>query len=54
MALGATRGKVSWLILRQGFVVALAGIGMGLIGVTLMARVLRSLLYATSPGNPSH
>jgi ABC-type antimicrobial peptide transport system permease subunit len=52
VALGATHGDVSWLILRQGFIVTLAGILIGLLGVTLTARVLGTLLYATSPVDP--
>jgi putative ABC transport system permease protein len=52
VALGATRAGVLRLILRQGLLVTLAGIALGLIGVTLSAGVLRGLLYATSPSDP--
>jgi len=52
MALGADRRDVSRLILRQGFVLAAAGIGLGLILAYLVTRLLEALLFEVSPTDP--
>ncbi len=52
MALGADRGNVGRLVLGQGAKLALLGIGIGLLGAVATTRVLKSLLYGTSPGDP--
>jgi ABC-type antimicrobial peptide transport system permease subunit len=52
MALGATRENILKLVLRQGSVLALTGIGLGLIASILVTRVLSSLLFAVSPRDP--
>ncbi len=52
MALGADRRRVSSLVLGQGLRLAVAGCGLGLLGALATTRVLRSLLYGTSPGDP--
>lgn len=52
MALGADRGSVQWLILRQGLWLAAAGIGLGLVGAWAATRLLRSLLFGISPTDP--
>ena len=49
LALGATPAHVSWLIVRQILIVAVAGIGAGLILAGGFTRSLAALLYATSP-----
>src|SRR5436190_10811048 len=51
-ALGAGRGRLFGLILRQGLSLAAAGLAIGL-GIGLVtARFLGSFLYATGPGDP--
>jgi putative ABC transport system permease protein len=53
MALGATRGDILRWIVRQAMVLAAAGVAIGLAGHFALARVLRSLLYGTSPNDVS-
>ena len=45
MALGASRGNVVGLILREGIVLALAGLGLGLIGAYFVGQAMHSMLY---------
>ena len=45
MALGARREDILLLIVRQGFLLAAAGIATGLIAALLLARLMSSLLY---------
>ncbi len=52
IALGATRGEVIGLIVRQGFVVALAGIAVGVLLAAVAARLLQEQLIHTSPADP--
>jgi putative ABC transport system permease protein len=52
VALGASRRDVVWLILGQGLVVALAGIGLGLAGAAAVTRVVSSYLVGVSPTDP--
>ena len=52
MALGADRHQVRSLVLRQGLRLVFIGSGLGIIGALATTRVLRSLLYGTSPGDP--
>jgi putative ABC transport system permease protein len=49
MALGAQRRDVLKLILAQGMVLLLIGIGVGLIGAFLLTRFLSALLYGVRP-----
>ena len=46
MALGATRGGVVALILKEGLALACAGLGLGLIGAYFVGRAMRSILFA--------
>ena len=52
LALGAERGDILKLILRQGFVLTLMGLGFGLAGAVLLTRYLSSLLYDVKPTDP--
>jgi predicted permease len=52
MALGATPGDVSRLILMQGLKPALIGLGVGLTGAFLASRILQSLLFGVTPADP--
>jgi putative ABC transport system permease protein len=52
MALGAQRGGVLWLVLRQGIFLAIAGSAVGLVAAYVAARNIGSLLYGVTPGDP--
>ena len=49
MALGAQTRDVFQLIGREGFVLVLAGIGIGLAGALALTRLMSSLLFGVSP-----
>jgi putative ABC transport system permease protein len=49
VALGATTGSVTRLVVGQGTRLALAGIALGLAGALALSRVLESTLYGVSP-----
>jgi len=52
MALGAQTSHVQGLVLRQGLILALLGLGIGLAGALAATRVLKGMLYATAPTDP--
>jgi ABC-type antimicrobial peptide transport system permease subunit len=52
MALGAHRGKVVGMVLRQGMTLAGAGTLIGLAAALAATRLLRSLLLGVSPLDP--
>jgi len=52
MALGAKRPDVLRLVVRQGMIMALIGLGFGLIGAFSLSRVMRSMLHGVSPTDP--
>ncbi len=52
MALGADRGVIRAMVLRQGLVVTALGIGLGLLGALSLSKIMASLLYDTSPLDP--
>ena len=53
MALGAPRGRVLGLIVREGMVVELAGIGIGLAGALALSRALASLVFGVPVRDPA-
>jgi putative ABC transport system permease protein len=53
MALGAQRGAVLKLILRQGMALAFGGVSVGLFGSFALARALTNQLYGITPVDPS-
>jgi ABC-type antimicrobial peptide transport system permease subunit len=52
MALGAQRGAVVALVLRQGATLWLGGIAVGLVGAWSVTRWIRSLLFEVQPTDP--
>jgi putative ABC transport system permease protein len=53
LALGARPERVMRLVVGEGMNVAIAGIGIGLLGGVLLNRTLRSLVYAVAPRDPA-
>jgi putative ABC transport system permease protein len=52
LALGARAGAVQRMVLQQGILLAVAGIGLGLLGSLAATRALGSLLYGVSATDP--
>jgi predicted permease len=52
MALGAQRGQVLWMVLRESLTVCAAGIVVGLPVAMACSRLLRSMLFNLSPFDP--
>jgi putative ABC transport system permease protein len=52
MALGARRGEVLGLVLREGMVTAAAGTALGTLGALLLARGMRGLSYQIGVVDP--
>jgi len=52
MALGAQRGKVLWLVLRESMLVVLVGVAFGLPAVMGAAKWITSLLFGLTPADP--
>ena len=49
MALGASAGRIRLEVLREGAVLALAGLALGAAAAAALARLVRSLLYEVGP-----
>jgi putative ABC transport system permease protein len=52
IALGSTRAEIAHLVFRQGALWMLVGLAGGALGITVVARLLRDLLYGVSPFDP--
>jgi putative ABC transport system permease protein len=53
MALGAPRKKVLMLILKQGLLLTLIGIGIGLLGALALTRLMSGLLFGVGSTDPA-
>jgi predicted lysophospholipase L1 biosynthesis ABC-type transport system permease subunit len=53
MSLGADRGQVQRMILREGGVLLAVGLGLGVAGAFFAARVIRELLFGVAPHDPA-
>jgi putative ABC transport system permease protein len=53
LALGAQRGNILALVLRQGMLLTLLGIGIGLAGAVAATRAIVTLLFGISPLDPT-
>jgi putative ABC transport system permease protein len=53
MSLGAGPGRVQRMILREGGVLLLVGLALGVVGALLGAGVLRGLLFGVAPHDPT-
>jgi putative ABC transport system permease protein len=52
LALGATRGDVSRLVIREGLAMAAIGVAIGLPTALVLSQFLRSVLYGVRPSDP--
>jgi putative ABC transport system permease protein len=53
MALGATRGEVARLVVREGLAITAIGIAIGVCTALLLMRFLTSVLFEVRPGDPA-
>ena len=53
IALGARPRDVTWLALRRGLVLAIAGLALGLFGAVALARTASAALFNVSPADPA-
>jgi ABC-type antimicrobial peptide transport system permease subunit len=53
IALGAARGQVAAMIVRQGMALALGGIGIGLVVAVASTWIMTTLLYEVTPTDPA-
>jgi hypothetical protein len=52
LAIGASRANILWLVLREGFHMALAGAALGLLGAFAARRLMSGLLFGISALDP--
>jgi putative ABC transport system permease protein len=52
MALGAGRGSIRGMVLRDGAIVTSIGVGVGLLGAAALSRVMGAVIFHVSPLDP--
>jgi putative ABC transport system permease protein len=52
VALGARRGALVWMVVRQGMTIALVGIALGIAAALSLGRAMQSLLFEVKPNDP--
>jgi ABC-type antimicrobial peptide transport system permease subunit len=52
VAIGAGRGQVLRMVLGNGLALAFAGVAIGIAVAALASRLMRTLLYGVTPGDP--
>jgi ABC-type antimicrobial peptide transport system permease subunit len=52
LALGARRGEILQMVLRQGLGLAMAGAALGLVGSAIVSHLMAGLLYGVMPTDP--
>ncbi len=52
VALGAQRGDISWMVLRETFLLVVIGLAIGIPGSLAASRLIASELYNVHPGDP--
>ncbi len=53
MALGAQPASVLGLVLKQGMLLVAAGVAVGLVAASALARLIQGFLFAIHPGDPA-
>ena len=53
MALGAAHREILWLVLKQGMMLALTGLVVGIIATFGITRFLSSMLFGITPNDPA-
>ncbi len=53
MALGANRGQIRGMVLRQGAALAAVGLGVGILGALGISQLLATLLFGVGPFDPA-
>jgi len=53
MALGAEKGDIMSMVLRQGTFISVTGILGGILGSVILARFMRSFVLGVSPTDPA-
>ena len=52
-AIGASRGQIATLILRQGLWKGGIGVGLGLVGAAILSSSIKTLLFNVRPTDPA-
>ena len=52
MALGASRGDVLWMVLRQGLLLVGAGLAVGTVAAVMLSRLMATVLYGVDSSDP--
>jgi len=52
MALGAERGRIIWMVIREVFLIAIAGVGIGVPVALAMSQFVRAYLFQMKPNDP--